>query len=224
MKKVKYYLIAICALIILGMIIGFKIMENKNKSKEISLSGPVIGNKIEDAREIIKRLRLQESAIQKFKSSQELIVFETDLTQTITWDESWGNMDIFKKLQEINFYGKAIYTTDLSKLDNINFLHNQKKIYIHANKPQLKLIELDESKTTYSLPEKGLFRFGDIKLTAPQHQMITQEVKSKMKEDLIGTDIYNKAIISAEMSLKDLFNKIILNTEFKNYDILILWE
>lgn len=226
MKKIKYSIIFSLILILLGMFLAFNIINKKEEHRQISLGGPVSANQITDFRETVKKLKLEEATIEKFKQSQELIVMETELNQSITWDESWGNLGIFKKIQEVNFHGNGIYTTDLSQLEteDIDFDYIQKTIYIKALKPQVKSIELDESKTTYSIPETGLFRFGDIKITPAQNQMITQEVKNQMREKMNATEIYNKALTSAEMSLKDLLKKIISNTELKDYEITIIWK
>lgn len=227
LKKIKYIAVGSIALVLIGMIIAFNIVNKKNESKnEISMTGPVIADKIADFTEIMRKLTLQQSTIEKFQQTQELIVFETDLTQNTTWNESWGNLDMFKKLQNINFYGKGMYTVDLKQIEqeDIEFDHNLKKIYVNSPKPQIKSIEIDESQTTYSLPEKGIFRFGDIKLTPAQNQMITQEVKAQMTERLNDTDMYNKALIGAENSIKNLMQKIIANTTFGSYDIVIVWK
>lgn len=227
MKKAKYIAIGSVLLVLVGMLIAFNIMNKKNERDNlISLTGPVVANQIADFKQVIQKLKLTQVTIEKFKQSQELIVLETNLAQSVTWDESWGNIGVFKKMQEINFYGKGFYTVDLQQIDNenINFKYNEKKIYITSPKPQIKSIELDESKTTYSLPEKGLFRFGDIKITPAQNQMITQEVKTQMKEKMNSTEMYNKAITNADISIKDLFKKIVSATDFKNYEIVVIWE
>lgn len=227
MKKVKYIVIGSVSLVLIGMLIAFNIMNKKNEQdKLISLTGPVVANQIVDFKQVMKKLKLSQAAIKEFKQSQELIVLETDLAQSITWDESWGNISVFKKSQEINFYGRGFYTINLQQIDNedIDFKYNEKKVYITSPKPQIKSIELDESKTTYSLPEKGLFRFGDIKITPAQNQMITQEVKTQMKEKMNSTEIYNKAITSADISIKELFKKIVNTTSFEDYEVVVIWK
>lgn len=227
MKKAKYIAIGSVVLVLIGMLIAFNILNKKNeRDRAISLTGPVVANQIADFKQVMKKLKVAQATIEEFKQSQELIVLETDLAQSITWDESWGSLSMFKKLQEINFYGKGFYTVDLEQIKNtdIDFKYNEKKIYITSPKPQIKSIELDESKTTYSLPEKGLFRFGDIKITPAQNQMVTQEVKSQMKEKMNSTEMYNKSITSADTNIKDLFKKIISSTDFKNYEIVVIWK
>lgn len=226
MKRIKYSIIFSVILILVGMFLAFNIINKKEERRQISLGGPVAGSQITDFRETVEKLKLEEATVQKFKQSQELIVMETELTQSITWDESWGTLGIFKKIQEVNFYGNGIYTTDLNQLEteDIDFDYTQKKIYVKALKPQVKSIELDESKTTYSITETGLFRFGDIKITPAQNQMITQEVKNQMREKMNATETYNRALTSAEVSIKDLLKKITAGTDLKDYEITVIWK
>lgn len=226
MKKIKYYLIASLILILVGMLIAFNLLNKKEDKQQISLMGPVTADKIVNVTETMKKLKLEQIVVQQIKQSQELIVMEIDLSESTTWDESWGEFDLFKKMQEINFYGKGIYTTDLAAItdDDIHFSHKNKTISINALKPIIKSIELDECKTTYSLTEKGLFRFGDIKITPAQNQMITQQVKAQMEEKMNSKELYDKAVSSAESKIKDLFTKILTNTDLNDYKIEIIWK
>ncbi len=224
--KVKTIIFSSILLISLGAFIAINFINKKEEKKFVSFQGPIAGEQIADLKEVLKKLKLQEVTIEKFKQSQELIVMEVELSETIIWDESWGELSVFRKSQEVNFYGTGIYTTDLALIEpeDIKFEHNEKKIYVNAVKPQIKSIELDEDKTTYTVTDTGFFRFGDIKITPAQSQMVNQQVKAQMKEQMNKIEFYNQALTSAELSIEDLFKKIISNTDMSDYDILIIWE
>lgn len=226
MKKIKIYIIMSIILVLSGMFLTFYIINHNNKRNEISLTGPVKAGQISDIKEVIQKLKLREVTINQIKQNQELIVMEVDLEQSIKWDDSWGDLDVFKKYQDINFYGIGLYTTDLSKLDSkdIVFDYLQNKVYVNVMKPEIKTIEIDEDKTTYKITETGIFRFGDVKITPAQSQMMSQEVKTQMKEKMNNNELYNKALLNTEISIKNLVSKIITDNNIGSYEIVVNWK
>ncbi|MEW9097192.1 MAG: DUF4230 domain-containing protein [Clostridiaceae bacterium] len=161
-----------------------------------------------------------EAIVNKLKEKQELIVMEAELEDQVMLDDSWGNFEVFKKITYINFAGKGAYTVDLSKIEssNVNIAQDNKVIYIKLPKPVVKSINIDEDKTTYKI-EKGLLRFGEIKLTPAENGVVTSKVKERMNEKLLDSSNMSKAEESSKKSLTEIIDNIL--NENNKYNLVI---
>lgn len=213
MKKIlkNKTLIIIVFSLCLGFYIAYYFFSGKNSSL------PGMTKSIEN---ISKKAVTSETIINALKEKRELIVMEASLNNELMLDDSWGNFEIFKKITYINFTGKGIYSIDLSMIEatNINIKSENNIIYIKLPKPTIKEIALEEDKTTYKT-EKGIFRFGEIKLTPEENNLLNLNVKNRMMEKLLDTSNMYKAEESAKKSLTDIVSSIILDKE--NYSILV---
>lgn len=218
MKRIikKRTIILIAISLILGFTICYKYFV---KSRIKSLPG--MAKNIEN---MSRKAITSEAIVNKIHEKKDLITMEVDLSDRVVLDDSWGNFDIFKKVTYIDFCGKGIYTIDLSKLkgENITIQPNVKTIYISVPKPEIKSVNIDEEKTIYET-EKGAFRFGEIKLSPPENQIITKKVKERMKEKLMEPDMLNKALANTEKSVKDLIGSVVDN-KGSNYNIIVYFE
>ncbi|MFL0253322.1 DUF4230 domain-containing protein [Clostridium neuense] len=184
------------------------------------LSGFFKGNSkpwiVADANDASKKFITKDTVIKKIHQKQKLITTEVEISEKTTIDNSWGNLDIFKKMQNISFTGKGVYVVDLSllKSSNIYIDSNNNILAIKIPKPKVELVTIDESKTVYETPEKGLLRFGDIKLTAQEHEVMVENVKKAMLEKMNETEYSNKAIINSRKSMETII-KSILNSNSK---------
>lgn len=208
-KKVKIKNIVILVLLCTGL--GFFIAYhffiaplNDSKVKEVL-----------NPNNISKKLISKEVIVNKIQEKQELITLEADLSQSMIIDDSWGTLGIFKKLSKINYSGKGTYVIPLSeiKTDNIDIVN--KNIVIKIPEPVVKNITIDEDKTTFEATEKGLLRFGDIKITPAENQELTKTVKEKMLLKMKEAELYDKAKESSEKAVTS-FLKAVLND--KTYD------
>ncbi|MBU5486500.1 DUF4230 domain-containing protein [Clostridium sp. MSJ-11] len=161
-----------------------------------------------------------EAIVNKLKEKQELIVMEAELEDQVMLDDSWGNFEVFKKITYINFTGKGIYTVDLSKMEssNINIAQDSKVIYIKLPKPVVKSINIEENKTTYKT-EKGLLRFGEIKLTSAENGVVTSKAKERMNEKLLEPSNMSKAEEISKKSLTEIIDNIL--NENNKYSLVI---
>lgn len=166
----------------------------------------------------------KETLINEISQKQELITMDTDLNQKITIDTSWGNMDLFKKVQSIKFFGKGIYAVDLSKLEASNISVEKKSITLSIPKPYVKALEIDETKTVYETPEKGLLRFGEIKLAPQEFEAMMNGAKEKMKQTLTSNELYDAALKNTETSISNVVKSILSEDTKNNYEVVIKFK
>lgn len=173
-----------------------------------------------------KKFITKETLINKIQQKQELIPLEIELTEKVTIDFSWGEMDIFKMLQSIYFTGNGIYAIDLSKLyvQNILVDNDKNTISLILPKPFVKTVTIDEQKTLYETPQKGLLRFGEIKMTPAEYQIMMSTAKTKMTEKLNSTELLGQAFDNTEVSVTNLVRNIITDEVDDNYDIVVQFE
>ena len=135
---------------------------------------------------------------------------ETELEETITLNASWGQFEIFKKLQTIHFYGRGIYSIDLSSLDTDSIKEDKinNVMTITVPTPFIKDIVIDENKTLYESPEMGILRVGDITLSPAEYDVILSHIKTRMKEKLSETENMDKAKEKSTSSLKSIISTL----------------
>lgn len=172
---------------------------------------------------ISKKLIAKDVIVDKLQEKQELITLEADLSQSMAIDDSWGTLGIFKKISKINYIGKGIYIIPLTgiKADNINIKDDN--ISIKIPKPSVKSITIDEDKTTFEATEKGLLRFGDVKLTPAENQEITKTVKEKMLLKMKDSELYDKAKESSKKAVQGLIKAILTDKVYDQYDVKVVY-
>lgn len=209
MKNKNKFKITISIIVILFLSYN-KIFNNKN------IPLPHIDKGIE---KISKKTITKDAIVKSIKKKQDLITMEVDLNNTLILDTSWGNLSIFKKVISIDFYGTGIYTVNLSKLNKENILiQPSKTITIQIPTPKVKSITLNEDKTTFKT-ENGLLRFGDIKITPAENQMLTKKAKEKMNDQLNKDYLIKSALSSTEQAIKKSVQSIL--PSYETYDIVI---
>jgi hypothetical protein len=214
--KLVFLLIVIC--VGSGFYIAYRIFDNSHKATQTwTVPNPSTPS---------KKFITQETLINQLQQKQELIPLEVDLTERVTLDNSWGTLDLFKKIQSIYFEGKGIYSLDLSRLysESASIDNVKKRIAIRIPKPTVKTISIEEQKTKYETPQNGLLRFGEIKMSAEEFQTMVSEAKTRMTEKLNGDDLYNKAMQSSEEAVSSLVKAILSDQADDNYHIVIDFE
>lgn len=211
-RKRTIVLAVLC--IFLGSLISYKLYDTfKSDSK------PWI---VANADETSKKFITKDTLIKKIEQKQKLITTEVEISEKVTLDNSWGNLSIFKKIQNISFTGRGTYIIDLSSLKSKNisldFKHNS--LIVKIPKPKVDMITIDDSKTVYETPEKGLLRFGDIKLTPQDQEIMLGNVKKKMSEKMLESEYYDKALANSKKSVKSLITSIV-NSNDSSYTITI---
>ncbi|MCD2349001.1 DUF4230 domain-containing protein [Clostridium guangxiense] len=171
---------------------------------------------VADANDASKKFITKDTVIKKIQQKQKLITTEVEINEKVTIDNSWGNIGIFKKMQNISFTGKGVYVVDLSllKSSNVSIDSNNNILTVKILKPKVELVTIDESKTVYETPEKGLLRFGDVKLTPEEHEIMIENVKKAMREKMNENEYSNKALTNSQKSMENII-KSILNNDSK---------
>lgn len=210
-KKRTLILIVLCTS--LGFYLSYHFFIQPKKSKETWV--------VPNVQNTSKKFITRETLINQIQKKQELITLEIEMTEKISVDDSWGNLSLFKKIQNIDFNGTGIYTIDLSRLnnENIDIKTKDKKITVKVPSPVVKDISINEDKTKYEDTEKGLLRFGELKLSPAEYQVIRSNVKEKMVTKMSEQDFYKQALNTSEDTVKKLINGVIQNETQEKYEI-----
>lgn len=168
----------------------------------------------------------KDALISEIREKQDLITMEVDMIEKVVIDNSWGDLSIFKKVQSVNYFGKGLFTVDLSQIKSENLVvqEDEKRLTIKIPEPIIKAITIDEEKTTYENPENGVFRFGEIKLTASENQTMVKSVKDKMSKKMLEFELYERASKTTEAIVKSLIETITEGKTKSKYEIIIEYE
>lgn len=160
-----------------------------------------------------------DTLINEIKNVNKLIPLEVKLSETLTIDNTYFNLDIFKKSKKVTFFANCSYAIDFSTLSNSNFKINTKTKEVSIAIPQIDIfsIDIDESKTIYSDTEVGLLRFGDLKLSSEELNSIYKNLNYLFTKKMDNPDFYEQAILNAETSLKEL----LLNLTEEDYNVIL---
>lgn len=201
--------------ILIVLIISFLIIFTSILYKKYTFSHSTISI---DSINIISK----ENLIKEFKNVNKIIPLEIELSKTIIVDKSFSSLDVFKKFKEIQFFANCSYYIDLSSLetDDINLDDSLNTIELKVPYPKIYTISLLNDKTIYKPSENGLLRFGEIKLTQEEFNIIQKELYSSFEETLNSEELYNEALESSKKSLLYLLNKLIN----KNLTIKIIFK
>ncbi len=215
-KRRTLVLILIC--ISLGFFLGYKAFVSPKKAKETWI--------VPNVQDISKKFITEEILVNEIHQKQELITLEIEMTEKVILDDSWGSLGIFKKVQSINYAGTGTYTVDLSSLkaENISIDEKTKRVSVKVAAPSIKDVSLLEEKTEYQSPENGTLRFGEIKLTVEENQMLSRNVKDKMLKKMSEQNFISQAEKSSEQTLKSLIQTIVSNKTSELYSIEIQFQ
>lgn len=216
-KKRTIILIVLC--VILGFYIGYKIFASSKNSKQSWI--------VPESKDISKKFITEETLVNEIHQRQQLITMEIDMAEKFTLDDSWGDLEIFKKIQNINYFGTGTYVIDLSNLkaENIEINNDTKEVTINMPKPSVKSVIICEEKTEYQTTENGLLRFGEIKLTPEENQFILKNIKEKMNNKMLENNFLSQAVKTSEEALKNIIESILQQGSTKPiYNIKIRWQ
>lgn len=158
-----------------------------------------------------------DTLINEIKNVNKLIPLEVELSETLTIDNTYFNLDIFKKSKKITFFANCSYAIDFSTLSNSNFEINAETKEVSITIPKIDIfgIDIDESKTLYSDTEVGFLRFGDLKLSSEELSSVYKNLNYLFTEKMNNPNFYEQAILNTENSLKEL----LLNLTGDDYNV-----
>lgn len=215
-KKRTLILVLLC--ISLGFFLGYKVFVDSKKTKEAWI--------VPNLQDISKKFITEETLVNEIHQKQELITLEVQMTEKVTLDDSWGSLTLFKKIQSVNYAGTGTYVVDLSNLkaENIKIDNSSNKVTVKVSAPTIKDVNLNLEKTEYQTPEKGPLRFGEIKLTLEENQMLERNVKDKMLKKMTEPNFTDQAIKSTDDTLKSLIENILQNKTDDKYNVNVEYE
>ena len=198
-KKVKKFIKFICVILLIFIAIIFV---NNSNWKHISK----YQERIDDI-----NIFTEKNLINEIKNTNKIIPLEVELSKIITIDKSLGNLQVFEKYKRIKFFANCSYYIDLSQLKDEDIQMDEKNIKLNITipSPEIFSINILRDKTIYEDTSNGLLRFGDIKLTSEEFDIIQDEVYKSFKETLEDKEMYDKAISNSELSLTNLINQIV---------------
>lgn len=158
-----------------------------------------------------------DTLINEIKDVNKLIPLEIELSETLTIDNTYFDLDIFKKSKKITFFANCSYSIDFSTISNnsIKIDNSNKAIYITIPKIDIFSIDIDENKTIYGDTEVGFLRFGDLKLSSEEINQIYINANDMFNKKMTNPDFYTQTLKNAETSLENL----LFNLTGENYDI-----
>lgn len=159
-------------------------------------------------------LIVQEAFIDELISKNELIPLEAEVHTQTKLDKSWS---IFKKVQDVEFYGTAIYSVDLSTIDKSSIYIDKanKAIVINLRSPSIKTISIDQTKTVFKNTENGLFRFGDLKLSATESNFVFANAKAAISEKLEDPSYLEQAKKNTSDAIQSLLGSAASKSKYK---------
>ena len=133
-KRRTIVLIALC--VGLGFFLGYKAFLGPEKAKETWV--------VPNIQDISKRFITEEALVNEIHQKQELITLEIQMSEIVTLSNSWGSLEIFKKVQNVNYSGTGSYTVDLSSLkaENINIDDKTKSVNVKVASPIIKGVSI----------------------------------------------------------------------------------
>ena len=138
-------------------------------------------------------------------------------------DAGLGDLSIFSKTKIVTYNGTAVYTVDLSQINEAGFELDKDGRILTMKIPHavLEPINIQSSDIEFGETETGLFACGELKLSMEQMAAIQTAAQTKMEEKLIKEDIAAEADKFAKKAVFEIFqpmlNKIawgfVLNVE-----------
>jgi hypothetical protein len=172
----------------------------------------------------IWRLRISEALITNLERRKRLIVLEANLEEDVTIDDGFAGWDIFQKAQTITVKATGRFTVDLGALtsDDIIFDDFSKRVAIRLLRPEIDSVTINEEQTVFHSVEKGLLRFGEIRLTTAEQNEIYRQAKAAMISKL-KSDMEKEAEEAAKAAVGDLAGKILGAAGIYGYEIVVVW-
>jgi len=169
-----------------------------------------------------KKVNIYDTIIKQIKEQNNLVVLEVEAEQAIEVSRAFWNLDVFKKSKSINFFGKGQFVLNLSNIkeEDIIIDNSSNNVMLNIDTPILENVFIDEEKTNFKQTQKGIFAFGDYKITFEEYNNLITDAKEKIKAKINSEIMIEKAKENAKDNLikllKSFLNDYDINIEFKN--------
>lgn len=158
----------------------------------------------------------EEAILGKAESKQALEVYTREVSDVTTvLDAGLGGLKIFSKSQVLTFYGTAIYTVDLSKLnkDSIEYDKSTGKVTLYVPRPELTTLDVPPEKIQAGEVQKGKLAFGEVNMTAEQTKEVATAAKEKMRRRLEDENVIADAEKMAISNIWSLYQPTVSNVK-----------
>lgn len=208
--------LCVCFGVIAGMLIHAKVNKPNNDPFEMANI-----QTMPNAKGIIDKIKVLDVLVESVTGKSELVTMQSELVQQMQMDQSFTEWDIFKKTQDIVFYGTCKYSTDLSSFstEDVTFTQDGKIIEIAVPAPVISSLEINENETYIKSTDNGLLRFGEIKLTAFDDNEIRKTVKDRMLAEAENEKNMELARVETRKAVGELFNEFLNASGFSGYEI-----
>lgn len=152
----------------------------------------------------------EETLINEVRNVNKLIPLEVELSETVTVDNTYFNLDIFKKVKKITFYSNCSYSIDFSTISDSDIILNKEtnEININIPTPQIYAIDIDESRTEYENTELGILRFGEVTLSSDDLKIVYDKLYDSFYSKMNNPDFYRQALTNTKISLEGLIHNL----------------
>ncbi len=218
----KNKIILFLAVISMAVFGGYILNDTVNKEIDPnSISGI---SQLAGVKGISNRIIAEDVLIEAMETNAKLVVMEVGAREKIYYDDSYFNSEIFRKSQEISFYADGVFTVSLEGLgpDSILIDDGNKTVAITIARPELSYIAYDPEKILYGNTEKGLLRFGDVKISMEEFNQLQIRAEELLKAKINGNDFIREAEKRTEAAAKELFKAALSKTELSEYEIIII--
>ncbi|MDL2248648.1 DUF4230 domain-containing protein [Tyzzerella sp. OttesenSCG-928-J15] len=160
------------------------------------------------------------------EESASLVTSEVDMVCAIKLNDSWQNLSLFLKEQNINFSGKAVYAVDLKGFTAENLSIDKEKYVLTAylNKPYVYNISINAEGIEAEEVKNGLLRFGNIKLETNDMKALLQAAEEEMLNQAENSMHMAEAEIITEKALISLFSALLEGAGFVGYEVNIEYK
>lgn len=153
----------------------------------------------------------EESVVNNINEANILIPLELELSESITIDDSWGDLGIFKKYKKIVYTADCSYMVNLSSISSSDLImnNNTREVEIKIPKPEIYQVNINHDKTVYEEAITGLLRFGDLTLSSEEYGVVEREIKKSISGKMNDNDLYDKACTSTNLAMENLLKNIL---------------
>lgn len=209
-RKILFFFIII--IICLSSFLFLKNISNKKSNISLPVINPISNSKFISEESLIKRIN----------NVNKLITLELELSQVVTIDQSYANLDILKKYKRIKFYSDCSYYIDLSNITKEDLVFDEELNILNLTipNPRVYKININKDKLEEETSVNGFLRFGEIKLTTEEFKDLELEVITTIEEKLNDKPLFDEAKLKTKVSIENLIKDFIskdvdLNLSFK---------
>ena len=159
------------------------------------------------------------------RETKEIKVLEQDLEAEGIYDNTFLNIDWFRKSQKVHMFGTASYTVDLSKIDENDIIVDEetKTITIVIPHSQMDMLEMHYDQTTFDEVDREILGWGEVHFTPEQLNLIQQEMTDTMKEMANEKEFLDKADESASKQVASLYKDLLVELS-EDSKIVVVFE